>query len=141
MNELIVTHQIDIKSNMAEVKASIAETIAKYDVIVTEDRIGEAKELMAQFNKDKKAFTDKCKEFLGVVSSPIDAFKAEQKDIEKMFDDGRQKIADQVAKFEAKKLEIIKDLLEMEYRDWETDRKSTRLNSSHSAKSRMPSSA
>ena len=25
--------------------------------------------------------------------------------------------------------------------DWETDRKSTRLNSSHSAKSRMPSSA
>ena len=31
-------------------------------------------------------------------------------------------------------------LLEL-YRDWETDRKSTRLNSSHSAKSRMPSSA
>ena len=27
------------------------------------------------------------------------------------------------------------------YRDWETDQKSTRLNSSHSAKSRMPSSA
>ena len=27
------------------------------------------------------------------------------------------------------------------YRDWETDRKSTRLNSRHSAKSRMPSSA
>ena len=27
------------------------------------------------------------------------------------------------------------------YRDWETDRKSTRLNSSHSSKSRMPSSA
>ena len=30
---------------------------------------------------------------------------------------------------------------ELRYRDWETDRKSTRLNSSHSAKSRMPSSA
>ena len=29
----------------------------------------------------------------------------------------------------------------IQYRDWETDRKSTRLNSSHSAKSRMPSSA
>ena len=29
----------------------------------------------------------------------------------------------------------------LHYRDWETDRKSTRLNSSHSAKSRMPSSA
>ena len=32
-------------------------------------------------------------------------------------------------------------LLIRSYRDWETDRKSTRLNSSHSAKSRMPSSA
>ena len=29
----------------------------------------------------------------------------------------------------------------VEYRDWETDRKSTRLNSSHSGESRMPSSA
>ena len=28
-----------------------------------------------------------------------------------------------------------------DYRDWETDRKSTRLNSSHSGESRMPSSA
>ena len=31
--------------------------------------------------------------------------------------------------------------LSIPYRDWETDRKSTRLNSSHSAKYRMPSSA
>ena len=28
-----------------------------------------------------------------------------------------------------------------EYRDWETDRKSTRLNSSHITRSRMPTSA
>ena len=31
--------------------------------------------------------------------------------------------------------------IETLYRDWETDRKSTRLNSSHSGESRMPSSA
>ena len=31
--------------------------------------------------------------------------------------------------------------LEDKYRDWETDRKSTRLNSSHITRSRMPSSA
>ena len=30
---------------------------------------------------------------------------------------------------------------EQSYRDWETDRKSTRLNSSHEIPSRMPSSA
>ena len=31
--------------------------------------------------------------------------------------------------------------LNLKYRDWETDRKSTRLNSSHFTRSRMPSSA
>ena len=36
---------------------------------------------------------------------------------------------------------LLKEALGGTYRDWETDRKSTRLNSSHSAKSRMPSSA
>ena len=36
---------------------------------------------------------------------------------------------------------FIMEAKENPYRDWETDRKSTRLNSSHSAKSRMPSSA
>ena len=35
----------------------------------------------------------------------------------------------------------LENIGEPGYRDWETDRKSTRLNSSHSAKSRMPSSA
>ena len=35
---------------------------------------------------------------------------------------------------------ILLDVL-IGYRDWETDRKSTRLNSSHITRSRMPSSA
>ena len=37
--------------------------------------------------------------------------------------------------------DIFNNWVKTDYRDWETDRKSTRLNSSHSAKSRMPSSA
>ena len=35
----------------------------------------------------------------------------------------------------------IKNGVACSYRDWETDRKSTRLNSSHEFVSRMPSSA
>ena len=40
-------------------------------------------------------------------------------------------------------LDVVKLLnhISTNYRDWETDRKSTRLNSSHSGESRMPSSA
>ena len=36
---------------------------------------------------------------------------------------------------------VRKNYIGPEYRDWETDRKSTRLNSSHITRSRMPSSA
>ena len=36
---------------------------------------------------------------------------------------------------------VLEKSVEAPYRDWETDRKSTRLNSSHSRASRMPSSA
>ena len=44
------------------------------------------------------------------------------------------------------KWELVQEKMEAgniqkEYRDWETDRKSTRLNSSHITRSRMPSSA
>ena len=38
-------------------------------------------------------------------------------------------------------MESQTDMQKMTYRDWETDRKSTRLNSSHITRSRMPSSA
>lgn len=107
MNELTVSHEFNLVSNMEEVKASIAETIAKYDVVVSEDKLPEAKELMATFNKDKKEFSATCKKFIDAISEPITEFKAQQKEIEKMYDDGRAKIADQVAKFEAKKLETI----------------------------------
>ena len=41
-------------------------------------------------------------------------------------------------KASTKLVDKINDIL---YRDWETDRKSTRLNSSHRSLSRMPSSA
>ena len=37
--------------------------------------------------------------------------------------------------------QFIEKILDCPYRDWETDRKSTRLNSSHRSLSRMPSSA
>ena len=40
-----------------------------------------------------------------------------------------------------KPAQIFEITFKPSYRDWETDRKSTRLNSSHEIPSRMPSSA
>lgn len=116
MQELSVQHSISIASNLDDVQASIESTIAKYDVVVTEDALPEAKELMATFNKQKKQFSDQCKAFLSAISTPIDEFKARQKAIEKLFDDGRAKIEQQVKAFESHKLEAIKVLLK-QYRD------------------------
>ena len=53
--------------------------------------------------------------------------------------DNNSRLRDVIAK--AKANNMPNDTIDRWYRDWETDRKSTRLNSSHSAKSRMPSSA
>ena len=54
---------------------------------------------------------------------------------EKTFD-----LAAELEKIRKHRLQVI-DCEDSDYRDWETDRKSTRLNSSHSRASRMPSSA
>ena len=54
----------------------------------------------------------------------------------------QRKLAKQVEAAEAsKKVTEDEQAAEEKYRDWETDRKSTRLNSSHRSLSRMPSSA
>ena len=56
---------------------------------------------------------------------------------------GREKFIDETWKWKEEHGGIItKQLRKLgSYRDWETDRKSTRLNSSHRSLSRMPSSA
>lgn len=117
MKELTVNHVFDLTTNMDEVKASIAETIAQYDIVIQEDQISEAKELMATFNKEKKEFSQTCKKFVDAISAPIAEFKAQQKEIEAMFDTGRSKIADQVEKFEATKLKEIENIVII-YRDF-----------------------
>ena len=49
---------------------------------------------------------------------------------------------DNIEEIERKKaINQMNKLQNLIYRDWETDRKSTRLNSSHRSLSRMPSSA
>lgn len=113
MQELIVKHKFDLVSNMDEVRESIAEEISKYDLIIEEDKLPEAKVLMATLNKEKKEFSDTCKEFIKIVSEPIAIFKSQQKEIEALYDNGREKIANQVKKFETTKLiEIEKAILD-----------------------------
>ena len=57
-----------------------------------------------------------------------------------MYIKSRDKIKEAAVEVAKKRSKRVADG-EAAYRDWETDRKSTRLNSSHRSLSRMPSSA
>ncbi|WP_192483196.1 MULTISPECIES: DUF1351 domain-containing protein [Cysteiniphilum] len=123
MQELIVKHKFDLDDNMDAVKASIQEAIKKYDVVVTDDSVKDAKQMMANINKDKKSFSDKYKDFLGIIEKPIKSFKERCKDIESLYDDARNRLKVQVDKYEVEKLERIKFIVS-EYRNILCDEKS-----------------
>ena len=69
----------------------------------------------------------------------VDLSEEEEAQIQKAYEKGKRAI------FNVPRRELVYQMSEQfkrfRYRDWETDRKSTRLNSSHSGESRMPSSA
>ena len=83
---------------------------------ITQEDYEDNKQMLVELLQEKS-------ESLIFVNMEFDSEINRLKEVEKMLAEKRKKL-------EAK-----------QYRDWETDRKSTRLNSSHSAKSRMPSSA
>ena len=69
----------------------------------------------------------------------IEAIKKQVSEIDSLLDATKKGMSDYAKQI--KEASGNFDTMKTSYRDWETDRKSTRLNSSHSAKSRMPSSA
>ena len=73
----------------------------------------------------------------------VESLKAEAKTNAMSFIQDTVEEAKMTAQQEAKKIIIntYRTGKQSPYRDWETDRKSTRLNSSHLKLSRMPSSA
>ena len=106
-------------------------------------------------SRSGKLFSKASRYMVGGVNSPVRAFKAvggvpvfvSEGKGSKLVDEDKNSYIDYVMSWGALILghaypSVVKEIQKAAaYRDWETDRKSTRLNSSHSAKSRMPSSA
>lgn len=114
---LLVTHKLDISSNMEELARSLKQDIQnKYDIIVTEDSLPETKKLMAEINKCKDEFKKKYKDFKNEVLAPLVHLDITAKEIECYFDDARSALDNQVKNFEKGKLEAIKSIVE-KYRD------------------------
>ena len=105
--------------NFDELKTSLGKELEKYDVVVTADTVADAKKLATQLNANKKVIDDRRKAEVANASVPVKAFDAKMKELVAMCVDGRQKLVDQIKKFEdetrAKCLAILKVEVEAEW--------------------------
>ena len=120
--------QVDLNKSQAEKNKAEANKIAGVD---TEAQKATIDNLIAQTSNEKVK--------KGLILGQIRVADAEEELKRNMADWTKDK-ADET-RWNIKSLQKGIDKLAASYRDWETDRKSTRLNSSHRSLSRMPSSA
>jgi len=116
MKKIEVKHKVSLSSNLIDVEVYIKKYIKKYDVLIQENELISTKKIMANINKEKKDFSDKCKLILEEVLKPVNDFKIIQIRIEQLFVDSRLQLKSQVDKFEETYLVDIKNTLE-QYRD------------------------
>lgn len=100
-----------VSVNFEELKKQLSEHVAQYDVVVTADGVKDAKELATQLNKEKGELNRIRKEKIDEVSAPIKAFDDQMKELIGLYEEGRQKILEQVKKFEDETREQVRDLL------------------------------
>lgn len=101
-----------VEVNFDELKASLAAELKKYDVLVSADAIPEARKLMADLNKTKKAIADARKAEVAKASEPIKQFDDQMKQLEVMCAEGRSKLETQVKNYEAEQAQIAEGLLD-----------------------------
>lgn len=106
--------------NFDELRGALSKELAKYEIVVTQDTVAGAKKLAVELNKTAKTIDDRRKDEVAKASEPVRQFDTQMKDLVGLCKDGRQKILDQVQKFEDETREKARELLEAECaRLWE----------------------
>ncbi len=116
MDLQVVYNNNSVSTNFEDLKEAVKKEVEKYSIDVKEDNISEAKTVMANLNKVKTEIGNKYKHHISTLSLPIDKLKSEMKELERIITQGRQEIADGVAKFENEKLKLVEEAL-CAYRD------------------------
>ena len=86
--------------NFEDLREAIEQDVAKYDVIVTADGVADAKKTASELNAKAKEIDTKRKAAIAEVSAPIKTADEQMKDLVEIYRNGRQKILDQIEKFE-----------------------------------------
>lgn len=116
MLEVKTSQQVGlITFNYEEVKKNLEIELRKYDVVVTEETIKDAKELKATLNKVKKQVDDERKRIKKEYCQPLTEFENQVKDLVSMLDKGYRKIDDQIKVFDEAKKEERRKEIEEEY--------------------------
>lgn len=97
--------------NFDELKAHLQEHVSQYDIVVTADTVADAKKLATDLNKQRLELEAKRKEAVAKVSEPIKEFEGQMKELAELYQQGRQKILNQVEKFEDETRELARELL------------------------------
>lgn len=118
MFELVLKSNFEVlECNFDDIENKLKSLIdEKYNIVVTEDTVKEAKNTRAEINKGKKALEQVWREKKQELESPIKALNDRAKQVFSLCDDAIKNIDLQVSQFEAKKRELAVSLCE-EYKN------------------------
>lgn len=109
-----------ISVNFEVVRDSLEHRLKKYDVIVTEDTVVDAKALATELNKNAADYDRLRKEAVEKVSGPIRLFETQMKTLTAMCKDGRTKLLNQISVFDQRVLDNAKlEMQNMLTAEWE----------------------
>ncbi|WP_339806368.1 DUF1351 domain-containing protein [uncultured Marinobacter sp.] len=117
MQELIAIQNTPalVEVNFEELKKHLAAELKKYDVVVTQDTVKDAKSLATELNATKRVIAQRKKEEYDRATAGANQFKDSMKELETMCEEGRQSLLAQVQKFEDETRQLAARLLD-EYR-------------------------
>lgn len=100
-----------VEVNFEELKKHLATELEKYNVVVTQDTVKDAKALATELNATKREIAKRKKEEYDRATAGANQFKDSMKELETMCEEGRQKLLAQVQKFEDETRQLAADLL------------------------------
>ncbi|WP_428398230.1 DUF1351 domain-containing protein [Marinobacter salarius] len=113
MQELITINNTPalVEVNFEELKKHLATELEKYNVVVTQDTVKDAKSLATELNKTKAEIAKRKKEEYDRATAGANQFKDSMKELETMCEEGRKSLLVQVQKFEDETRQLASDLL------------------------------
>ena len=100
-----------IEVNFDVLRKALEKDLERFEIVVTADTLADAKKLATQLNETKTIIDDRRKAEVAKASEPVKKFDAQMKDLVIMCAAGRQKILDQVARFEDEVRELVEESL------------------------------